>query len=97
MGKQPDYRASAPVESEGGKFWVSLGAAWKGRDGKITLRLNALPLQTPDGHCTIMLFENNDESNAKDDGLFKGNLNKNIGRGYGATAFDIDLDEDVPF
>ncbi len=43
-GRQPRYVFTV-IEREGARsFWLRVGAAWTNRDGSVTLRLDALPV-----------------------------------------------------
>ena len=88
------YDATTPREytdRDGNKRtnWTRLGAGFA-KDGRITVLLDALPLPGPDGTCKIVLMEPRENSGGQRE-------QPRQQRGGGGSAFDHDLDDDVPF
>lgn len=57
-GKKPDFRVFTSRESDGKNFYTEIGAAWAVKDGGISIKLQALPL---DGSLVLFPPREDDE------------------------------------
>lgn len=58
QGKKPDFNVRAKV----GEYWSTVGAAWKVKDGGISIRLNHLPVSKEWDGSLLLLAPKDDES-----------------------------------